>query len=114
MGEYDDLYVLSDVVLLADVFEYFRRLPLSFYRLDPCHFYTAPRLAWQASLRMSGIKLELFIELDMHLFIERGIKGGIAMISHRYSETNSIYLQHYDEAKPSKYILYLDANDLYG
>ncbi|GFU42669.1 uncharacterized protein NPIL_581771, partial [Nephila pilipes] len=80
----------------------------------PCHCYTAPGLAWQACLYMSRVKLELFTDLDMHLFIERGIRGGISMILHRFSSANNKYLESYDEVKPSKYILYLDANNLYG
>ncbi|GFT87145.1 uncharacterized protein NPIL_461031 [Nephila pilipes] len=63
---------------------------------------------------MSRVKLELFTDLDMHLFIERGIRGGISMILHRFSSANNKYLESYDEVKPSKYILYLDANNLYG
>ncbi|GFT12396.1 uncharacterized protein TNCV_2709711 [Trichonephila clavipes] len=63
---------------------------------------------------MSRVKLELFTDLDMHLFVERGIRGGISMISHRFSSANNKYLDSYDENKPSKYILYLDANNLYG
>ncbi|GFT43648.1 uncharacterized protein NPIL_360211 [Nephila pilipes] len=114
LGEYHDLYVTSDVILLADVFQNFRQLCLNFYKLDPCHCYTAPGLAWQACLYMSRVKLELFTDLDMHLFIERGIRGGISMISHRFSSANNKYLESYDEVKPSKYILYLDANNLYG
>ncbi|GFW42901.1 uncharacterized protein TNCV_734341 [Trichonephila clavipes] len=114
LGEYHDLYVTSDVILLADVFQNFRHLCLNFYKLDPCHCYTAPGLAWQACLYMSRVKLELFTDLDMHLFVERGIRGGISMISHRFSSANNKYLDSYDENKPSKYILYLDANNLYG
>ncbi|GFU14649.1 c2H2-type domain-containing protein [Nephila pilipes] len=114
VGEYHDLYVTSDVILLADVFQNFRQLCLNFYKLDPCHCYTAPGLAWQACLYMSRVKLELFTDLDMHLFIERGIRGGISMISHRFNSANNKYLESYDEVKPSKYILYLDANNLYG
>ncbi|GFV88582.1 uncharacterized protein TNCV_1243921 [Trichonephila clavipes] len=63
---------------------------------------------------MSRVKLELFTDLDMHLFVERGIRGGISMISHRFSSANNKYLDSYEENKPSKYILYLDANNLYG
>ncbi|GFU54658.1 uncharacterized protein TNCV_2161271 [Trichonephila clavipes] len=114
LGEYHDLYVTSDVILLADVFQNFRQLCLNFYKLDPCHCYTAPGLAWQACFYMSRVKLELFTDLDMHLFVERGIRGGISMISHRFSSANNKYLDSYDENKPSKYILYLDANNLYG
>ena len=114
LGEYHDTYLCSDVLLLADIFENFRELALKFYKIDPAHHYTAPGLAWQAALRMSEVKLELFTDLDMHLFIERGIRGGVAMISHRHSRANNNDVPGYDNSEPNKYILYLDANNLYG
>lgn len=67
--------------LLADVFENLRNLCLDMYGLDAAHFYTAPELAWQAALKMTGIRLELLTDLDMHLFVEKGLRGGIAMVS---------------------------------
>lgn len=114
LGDYHDLYVKSDVLLLADIFQNFRQLCLSFYKLDPAHVYTAPGLAWQAALRMSGVTLELFTDPDMYLFVEKGIRGGIAMISKRHSQANNRYMASYDPSKASKYIMYLDANNLYG
>ncbi|XP_035211434.1 uncharacterized protein LOC118185651 [Stegodyphus dumicola] len=114
LGDYHDLYVKSDVLLLADIFQNFRRLCLDFYKLDPAHVYTAPGLAWQAALRMTDVQLELLTDPDMYLFIEKGIRGGIAMISHRFSQANNKYMENYDPTKPSSYIMYLDANNLYG
>jgi len=114
LGEYQDIYVVNDVVLLADIFQNFRQLCLNFYRLDPAHCYTAPGLAWQAALRMTDITLELLTDPNMHLFIEKGIRGGISMISKRLSTANNKYLNNYDPSKPSTYITYLDANNLYG
>ncbi|XP_035216942.1 uncharacterized protein LOC118190344 [Stegodyphus dumicola] len=114
LGDYHDLYVKSDVLLLADIFQNFRRLCLNFYILDPAHIYTAPGLAWPAALRMSGIELELLTDPDMYLFIEKGIRGGIAMISHRFSQANNKYVENFDPTKPSSYIMSLDANNLYG
>jgi hypothetical protein len=81
MEDYHDLYVKSDVLLLADVFENFRNVCLKAYNLDPCHFYTSPGLAWQACLKTTEVELELFIDPDMYLFIEEGLRGGISMIS---------------------------------
>ena len=78
MGEYHHLYLKTDVILLANVFEAFRNVCLNNYGLDPAHFYTAPRLAWKACLKKTGIRLELLLDPDMLLMFERGIRGGIA------------------------------------
>lgn len=114
LGQYHDLYMETDVHLLADVFENFRNLCLNTYGLDAAHFYTAPGLAWQAALKMTGVQLELLTDPDMHLFVEKGLRGGIAMISQRYANANNPYLSDYDPCQPSNYLMYLDANNLYG
>ena len=114
LGEYSDLYVLSDTLTLADVFENFRNLCLDAYGLDAAHFYTAPGLAWQAALRCTGVQLELLTDIDQHLFIENGLRGGISMISHRHVQANNPYVSGYDPSKDKSYIMYLDANNLYG
>ena len=114
MGEYHDLYLRTDVLLLADIFENFRGTCLKNYSLDPCHYLTAPGLSWDACLRKSGITLELLSDPDMHLMIEKGIRGGISTITHRHAKANNKYLHDYDPAKESSYIVYLDANNLYG
>ncbi|XP_021351034.1 uncharacterized protein LOC110448879 [Mizuhopecten yessoensis] len=114
LGEYSDLYVITDVLGLADVFENFRNLCLESYGLDAAHFYTAPGLAWQAALKMTDVRLELLTDIDQHLFIEKGLRGGISMISHRFAEANNPYVPGYDKTKPTDYITYLDANNLYG
>ena len=77
MGEYHDLYLASDVLLLADVFENFRKTCLEYYKLDPCHYFTSPGLSWDAMLKMTDIKLELMTDIDMFQFIEKGMRGGI-------------------------------------
>ena len=114
MGEYHDLYLTSDILLLADVFENFRKTCLEYYKLDPCHYFTSPGLAWDAMLKMTKIKLELLTDVDMYLFIEKGMRGGISYIANRYGKANNKYMKEYDEKVPSKYIMYLDANNLYG
>lgn len=84
------------------------------YQLDPAHYYTSPGFSWDALLKTTNANLELFDDYDMHLFIENGMRGGISMVSKRYSKANNKYLPDYDKNLPSKYIHYLDANNLYG
>ena len=114
MGDYHDLYLKSDILLLADVFENFRKTCLQYYKLDPCHYFTSPGLSWDAMLKMTDIKLELMVDIDMFQFIEKGMRGGISYIANRYGKANNKYMKNYDEKAPSKYIMYLDANNLYG
>nr|DAC81289.1 TPA_asm: PolB [Corynactis coral adintovirus] len=114
MGEYHDLYLKSDILLLADVFEAFRKTCLEYYKLDPCHYFTSPGLAWDAMLKMTKIELELMTDIDMYQFIEKGMRGGISYIANRYGKANNKYMKTYNEKAPSKYIMYLDANNLYG
>ena len=114
MGEYHDLYLKSDILLLADVFENFRKTCIQYYKLDPCHYFTSPGLSWDAMLKMTDIKLELMVDIDMFQFIEKGMRGGTSYIANRYGEANNKYMKKYDDKIPSKYIIYLDANNLYG
>ena len=114
MGAYHDLYLGSDVLLLADVFKSFRKTCLQYYKLDPCHYFTSPGLSWDAMLKMTNIKLELMTDIDMFQFIEKGMRGGISYIANRYGKANNVYMKKYDEKAPSKYLMYLDANNLYG
>ena len=114
MGEYHDLYLQSDILLLSDVFENFRKTCLQYYKLDPCHYFTSPGLSWDAMLKMTDIKLELMTDIDMFQFIEKGLRGGISYIANRYGKANNKYMKDYKKDKPSKYIMYLDANNLYG
>ena len=112
--DYHDLYLKSDVLLLADVFENFRSTCLKHYKLDPAHYYTSPGLAWDACLKTTGQKLQLLHDYDMLMMIERGIRGGITHISKRYAEANNKYMKSYNPEKKSSFIQYLDANNLYG
>ncbi|CAH3171239.1 unnamed protein product [Porites evermanni] len=112
--DYHDLYLKSDVLLLADVFENFRKTCLKHYNLDPAHYYTSPGLAWDACLKETGQKLQLLHDYDKLMMFERGIRGGISHISKRYAEANSKYMKDYNPDKESTYIQYLDGNNLYG
>ena len=111
--DYHNLYQMSDVLLLADVFENFRKTCLKHYNLDPLHYYTSPGLAWDACLKTTGQKLELLHNYDMLMF-EQGIRGGITHVSKRYAEANNKYMKDYNPGKESTFIQYLDANNLYG
>ena len=115
IGDYHGLYLRTDVVLLANVFEAFRGMCLKHYSLDPAHFYTAPGLAWKACLKKTGVRLELLKDPDMLLMFERGIRGGITQAVHRYALADNKYMGDlYDPNKESSYLQYLDANNLYG
>ena len=114
MGDYHDLYLKSDILLLVDVFENFRKTCLEYYKLDPCHYFTSPGLSWDAMLKMTDIKLELITDIDMFQFIEKGMRGGISYIANRYGKANNKYMKDHNKDEPSKYIMYLDANNLYG
>ena len=113
--DYHELYNETDVLLMADVFENFRNNNLKIYGLDPGHYFTAPGLSWDACLKITGVELELLTDPDMLLMWARCIRGGISMISNRYGEANNKYMEGgFNKNKPSKYIMYLDANNLYG
>ena len=81
MGEYHDLYLVSNILLLTDVFENFRKTCMQYYKLDPCHYFTSPSLSWDAMLKMTNIKLELMTDIDMFQFIEKGMRGGVSYIA---------------------------------
>ena len=114
LGEYHDLYVQSDTLLLADVFENFRNMCIKVYELDPAHFLSLPGLACQACLRKTNVKLELLTDYDMLLMVKEGIRGGICHSIHRYAKENNKYMKDYDKNKKSSYIQYFDVNNLYG
>jgi len=103
MSNYHDLYVATDV------FENFRKVCQGKYGLDPAHYYSAPGLSWDALLKKTGVELELLTDLDMHLFIERGMRGGISMVGKRYAKANNPLVEGYNPWEPTNYITYLDA-----
>ena len=87
---------------------------LNYYELDPCHYFSSPGLAWDAMLKMTGIELELVGDIDMYLFIEIALRGGISYVTKRYSKANNKYMKDYDNTKETSYIMYFDENNLYG
>ena len=114
LREYHDLYVQSNTLLLADVFENFRNTCLEVYELDPAHFLSLPGLVWQACLKKTSIKLELLTDYDMLLMVDKGIRGGICHSIQRHAKANNKYMKNYNKNEESSYIQYLDANNLYG
>ena len=115
LGDYHDLYLRTDVVLLANIYEAFRDTCLRHYKLDPAHFYTSPGLAWKACLKRTGIKLELLTDPDILLMFEQGIRGGITQVVRKYASANNKYMgDKFDPKSESSYFQYLDANNLYG
>ena len=114
LGDYHDLYVQSDTLLLADMFENFRDMCINVYELYPAHFLSLPGLAWQACLKKTNIELELLTDYDMLLMVEEGIRSGICHSIQRYAKVNNKYMKGFNNNEESSYIQYLDANNLYG
>ena len=115
LKDYHNLYNQFDVLLLADVFENFRDICIKNYNLDPAHYYTAPGLAWDVALKATKVELELLTDMHMLLMVEKGIRGGVSMISNRYGKANNKYMGNkFVASLLSKYITYLDSNNLYG
>ncbi|XP_030745267.1 uncharacterized protein LOC115874300 [Sitophilus oryzae] len=118
MRDYSNLYLKTDILLLADVFEAFRLTAHKTYSLDPAHTYTLPGYAWQIMLyqmsKTAQQHLELLTDLDMVLFIEKGIRGGLSQCSKRYAEANNKYMNNYNSSKEETYLMYFDINNQYG
>lgn len=114
IGDYTELYLKTDVLLLADVFENFRKNCHNIYGLDPAHYFTAPGFSFDAMLRHTKVELQLLTDVDMLLFVEKGIRGGISQCSKRYAKANNKHVDGYQAEMDTTYLLYLDANNLYG
>ena len=114
LGDYHDLYVQNDTLLLADVLNNFRDMCIKEYELDAAHFLSLPGLAWQACLKTTNIEFELLTDYNMLLMVEEGIRGGICHSIHRYAKANNKYMKNCNNNEESSYIQYLDASNLYG
>ena len=114
LGEYHDLYVKLDTTLLADIFENFRDKHIETDKLDPAYFLTTTGLSWWTCLKKTGVKLELLTDEDMFLTYENGIRTGMCQVTFNYAETNNKFMKNYDKNKESSFVMYVDANNLYG
>ena len=114
MGDYHDLYLKADVLLSANMFEKFINTCLDYYGLDPCHYFSSPGLKWDTMLKVTKINLDLILDIGIHLFIEKRMGGVIYYIAKSHSKSDNKYMKSSDSIKESKYITYLDANNLYG
>ena len=114
LGEYHDIYLETDVMLIADVFETFRRSIMKKYKLDPAHFLTAQGLSWVACLKMTKVKLELLTHPGMSMFIDMAMLGGFSAVLFPFAKANNVNCGIYKPSLPFQWILYVDANNLYG
>jgi len=113
LGQYSDVYLKVDVMLLVDIFENFRELCLKTYGLDPNYYFTAPGMSFDCMLKYTGVKLSLLSDYDKILMMEAGIRGGLTQAVKRYAKANNVNVPDYDPLKPDSWIVYLDATNLY-
>ena len=114
IGDLHDLYVEVDVLLLADCFEKFRTFSLKNYKLDPVHFLTAPALSWDSALLHTEAKLEIPTDPDIHIFIDKGIRGGISFVGNPHAKAFNKYITKTNESNEEDYIMFFDVNNQYG
>ena len=114
VGEYYDLYVQGDTLLLVDIFENVWNMCLEIYELDLANFLWAPGLAWPAALKKTKARLHLWTDISMLLMLEKGIRGGICRTIHQYAKANNKYLKDCDKNKELSYVKYWDINNVYG
>ena len=115
MFDYHKLYLKTDVLMLADIFERFRDICIAgdHYGLDPAHYVSAPQLSWDAMLKITGIELEQIADPEMFRTIDSGMRGGVCMISRRHAVANNPDMgARYHPDQPITHILYGDFNNL--
>ena len=113
LKDYMEVYLKADILLLADVFENFRTQSLNSYGLDPCYYFSVAHFTFDSYLKFSKVTFELLTDINKYLFVSEGIRGGVSMVSHRKSNAFNKYTGK-TGGGAGKYILYLDANNLYG
>ena len=111
---YHDIYLKTDTLLLCDIFEKFRKMCAGNYGLDPAHYVGSPGLSWDAMMKRTGVQLELFTDGMMYTFMVAGLRGDVSTIVKRYAKANNGYLPNFNPNDPESYLIYLDANNLYG
>lgn len=114
LGEYANLYLKTDILLLCDVFEDFRETLYNLFKLDPAHYVTLPGFSFDAMLRFTKVEIELLTDVDMLMFVERALRGGITQCTMRHAKANNQYLDDFDASKEKSFLLYIDANALYA
>ena len=114
LGEYYDLYLTSDTLLLVDIFENFRNMCLKIHHWNSVKFLSAPRLAWQTALKKTEVQLELSTDNEMILMVEKWNRGGISHAIHQYAEANNKHMRDCNKNKESSYLKYWDVSNLYG
>ena len=119
LGDYSDLYMKTDIMLLADIFTNFRETSIETYELDPANYLTLPMYSFDCALKYTNVRLELLEDPDMLMFVERGIRGGLCQVVKRHAKANNKYMtnpekQSYNPEEQSSYLAYLDINAQYS
>ena len=114
LGQFADIYCLTDCLLLACCFEYFRKMCLKEFGLDSCHYLTLPSLSWDALLRFTGVSVNLLTDAEQYLMFESGIRGGLCQASTRHAKANNPMVEGYDETREREWLMFVDQNNMYG